>query len=57
MCAECAGDSVRRLAIDAFDASPEGVKDLDYHGNGSQTEYTVPEEAIRHGLERSPFRG
>jgi hypothetical protein len=48
---------VRRLTVDAFYASPEGVKDLDYRGNGSQTEYTVPEEAIRWALERSPFRG
>lgn len=46
----------RRLVVDAFYASPEGVRDLDYRGNASATEYTVPEDIIRYALDRSPFR-
>lgn len=46
---------VRRLTVDGFYTSPMGIADVDYRGNDSNVEYTVPEEAIRYALARSPF--
>ena len=47
---------VRHLTVDAFYTSPIGIKDVDYQGNGYWERYRVPQEAIDHALERSPFK-
>ena len=39
---------VRRLVVDAFYSSQEGVKDVGYVGNKFVREYRVPEEALLH---------
>ncbi len=44
---------VRRLVVDAFYSSPEGVKDVGYVGNEFLRTYEVPQEAIDHALRKS----
>ena len=46
----------RRMVVDAYYTSPQGIKDLGFVGNASHTEYDVPQEAIDHAFDRSPFR-
>ena len=47
---------VRRLVVDAYYTTPEGIEDVGFQGNQYLTRYEVPEEALRYALERSPFR-
>jgi hypothetical protein len=49
-------DWVRRLVVDAWTTSPEGVKALGYLGNKGQTVYQVPRESLKYALSRSPFK-
>ena len=46
---------IRRLTVDGFYTSPEGIADVGYIGNDHLRRYTVPDEAIRYALGRSPF--
>ena len=46
---------MRRLTVDGFYTSPEGIADVGYIGNDYLRRYTVPDEAIEHALSRSPF--
>ncbi len=46
---------MRRLAVDGFYTSPEGIADVGYIGNDFLRRYTVPDEAIEYALSRSPF--
>jgi hypothetical protein len=46
---------IRRLTVDGFYSSPEGIEDVGYLGNGYSRRYTVPQEAIQYALSRSPF--
>ena len=46
----------RKLVVDAYYTSPEGIKDIGFLGNASHTEYEVPQEAIDYAFDRSPFR-
>ena len=39
---------LRRLVVDAFYSSEEGVKDVGYVGNKFVSEYRVPDEALAH---------
>ncbi|MEX2260642.1 MAG: gluconate 2-dehydrogenase subunit 3 family protein [Bryobacteraceae bacterium] len=43
----------RNMTVDAFYTSRTGVDDLGYKGNGSMSEFSVPEEAIQYALRRS----
>ena len=47
---------VRRLVVDAYFTTPEGIADVGYQGNQYLRRYEVPEESLRYALERSPFR-
>ncbi len=44
---------MRGMVVDAFYASPSGVKDLGYIGNTAVSEFRVPQEAIDYALKRS----
>ena len=46
----------RRMIVDAYYTSPEGIKDIGFLGNASHSEYEVPQEAIDYAFGRSPFR-
>ncbi len=48
---------VRRLAMDGYYTSPEGISDVGYEGNTYLRRYTVPDEALEYALARSPFAG
>jgi len=43
----------RRMTVDAFYTSPEGVKDLGFQGNGAVAEFSVPQAAVEYALKRS----
>lgn len=43
---------LRRLVVDAFYSSEEGVKDVGYVGNDFVREYRVPQEAIDYAMKR-----
>ena len=45
----------RKMVVDAYYTSPEGIKDIGFLGNSSHTEYEVPQEAIDYAFDRSPF--
>lgn len=47
---------VRRLVVDAYFTTPEGIADVGYQGNKFVRRFEVPDEALRYALERSPFR-
>ena len=47
---------VRRLVVDAYFTTPEGIADVGYQGNQYVRRYEVPEESLRYALERSPFK-
>jgi hypothetical protein len=49
-------DWMRKMTVDAFYTSPIGVKDLGFKGNGAYSKYVVPQEAIDHAMNRSPFK-
>jgi gluconate 2-dehydrogenase gamma chain len=46
---------IRRLTVDGFYSSPEGIEDVGYLGNRYSRRYVVPDEAIEYALSRSPF--
>lgn len=50
-------DWARRMVVDAYYASPAGVKDLGYAGNVAVSAFSVPQEAVDYALRRSPFAG
>lgn len=47
---------LRRLVVDAYYTSPEGIKAIGYMGNQAVSEFSVPKEAIDYALKRSPFQ-
>lgn len=49
-------DWARRLVVDAWTTSPEGVTALGYMGNKGQTVFQVPAEAITWALAHSPLK-
>jgi gluconate 2-dehydrogenase gamma chain len=46
-------DWVRRMTVDAYYTSPDGVKELGYKGNVGMTDFKVPQEAIDYALKKS----
>ena len=48
-------DWVRKMTVDAFYTSEIGIKDVDFRGNGSVSQYEVPKEVIEYALKHSPF--
>ena len=48
-------DWVRKMSVDAYYTSAIGIKDLGYIGNQALSEYSVPQQAIDHALNRSPL--
>ena len=46
---------VRRLSMDGYYTSREGIRDVGYRGNSYRRRYVVPEEALEYALARSPF--
>ena len=47
----------RKLTVDAFYTSEIGIKDIDFQGNTSISQYEVPEKVIDYALQHSPFKG
>jgi gluconate 2-dehydrogenase gamma chain len=45
----------RGMVIDAFYTSPVGIADVGFMGNQVLASFSVPEEAIRYAIDRSPF--
>jgi len=48
---------MRKMAVDAFYTSEIGIKDVDFRGNATLSEFEVPKAAIDHALKHSPFAG
>jgi hypothetical protein len=48
-------DWARKMTVDAFYTSEIGIKDVDFRGNGSISQYEVPKEVIEYALKHSPF--
>ncbi len=46
---------LRALVVDAYYTSPVGIADLGYMGNRVLDSFSVPDEAVRYALRRSPF--
>ena len=46
---------IRRLAMDGYYTSREGIRDVGYRGNSYKRRYVVPDEALEYALARSPF--
>jgi gluconate 2-dehydrogenase gamma chain len=45
----------RGIVIDAYYTSPVGIADVGFMGNQVLSSFSVPEEAIRYAVSRSPF--
>jgi hypothetical protein len=45
----------RGMVIDAYYTSPVGIADVGFMGNQALSSFSVPEEAIRYAINRSPF--
>jgi gluconate 2-dehydrogenase gamma chain len=45
----------RGMVIDAYYTSPVGIADVGFMGNQVLSSFSVPEEAIRYAVNRSPF--
>jgi hypothetical protein len=45
----------RGMVIDAYYTSPVGIADVGFMGNQVVSSFSVPEEAIRYAIDRSPF--
>jgi hypothetical protein len=45
----------RGMVIDAYYTSPVGIADVGFMGNQVLSSFSVPEEAIRYAINRSPF--
>lgn len=48
-------DWARRMTVDAYFTSKEGINELGYKGNSGMAEFQVPVEAMQYALKRSPF--
>ncbi len=48
---------LRRMTVDAYFTSPQGILYLGYMGNKGMTKFEVPEEALKYAVSRSPFAG
>ena len=48
---------LRGLVVDAYYTSPVGISEIGYIGNQVLDSFSVPEEAVRYALQRSPFGG
>ncbi len=48
-------DWARRMAVDAYFTSKEGIAELGFKGNSSMAEFQVPVESLQYALKRSPF--
>ncbi len=46
-------DWVRRMTVDAYYTSAEGVREIGYKGNVGMSEFKAPQEAIDYALKRS----
>lgn len=46
---------LRRMTVDAYFTSPQGIRYLGYMGNTVQSKFEVPGEVLRYALGRSPF--
>jgi hypothetical protein len=44
----------RNMVVDAYYTSQAGIDDLGFQGNGAVAQFSVPEEAIRYAISRSP---
>lgn len=49
-------DWARRMVVDAYFTSPQGVKAVGYMGNVGMQTFQVPQEAITYAINRSPFK-
>ncbi|WP_321475229.1 gluconate 2-dehydrogenase subunit 3 family protein [uncultured Paludibaculum sp.] len=49
-------DWARRMVVDAYFTSPQGVKAVGYKGNVGMQVFQVPKEAIAYAIGRSPFK-
>jgi gluconate 2-dehydrogenase gamma chain len=48
-------DWARRMTVDAWFTSKDGIAELGYKGNSGMAEFQVPVEAMQYALKRSPF--
>lgn len=48
-------DWARRMSVDAYFTSKEGIAELGFKGNNGMAEFQVPVEALQYALKRSPF--
>lgn len=48
-------DWARRMAVDAYFTSKEGIAELGFKGNSSMSEFQVPLESLQYAVKRSPF--
>lgn len=46
-------DWARRLVVDAYYTSPEGIKEVGYIGNTALSKFSVPQEAVDYVMRRS----
>jgi gluconate 2-dehydrogenase gamma chain len=46
-------DWARRLVVDAYYTSPEGIKEVGYIGNTALAKFSVPQEAVDYVMKRS----
>ncbi len=47
-------DWARKMVVDAYYTSPEGIKAIGYMGNTAVAKFEIPPEAIDYALKRSP---
>jgi len=47
-------DWARKMVVDAYYTSPEGIKAIGYLGNTAVAKFEVPQEAIDYAVKRSP---
>jgi len=45
----------RGMVVDAYYTSPVGIADIGFMGNQVLSSFSVPEEAVRYAISRSPF--
>ena len=48
-------DWTRRLVVDAYYTSPQGIKEIGYIGNTGMPSFSVPQEAVDYVMKRSPL--
>lgn len=47
-------DWARRLVVDAYYTSPQGIREVGYIGNTGMASFSVPQEAVDYVMKRSP---